>query len=122
LLFVFFYIVSLIISAKQEITLRIIQKQYIILWNFLKRGGKGMKYIVKNCPSCTISPSCCAKYHIDNGRAKDCQDIEDCVIKQVIDRCLYYQNKVGRTLEHRAGLLESASNILQLFDIEEVGK
>ena len=65
--------------------------------------------IVKNCPSCIISPSCCAKYHIDNGHAKDCQDIENCVIKQVIEKC------------NQAPILD-ADWVLKLFDIEEINK
>jgi hypothetical protein len=76
-------------------------------------GGKGMSYIVKNCPSCIISPSCCAMYHIDNRHAKDCQDIKDCVIKQVIRKC-------RRSLEVSYCPIEQ--EILQLFDIEEINK
>lgn len=78
--------------------------------------------IVKNCPACIISPNCCAKYHIDNGRSKDCQDIEDCVIKRVIEKCKYYQNKIGRTPQYRAGFVDATKDILQLFDIEEINK
>lgn len=77
-----------------------------------------MKYIVKNCPSCIISPNCCAKYHIDNGHAKDCQDITDCVIKQVIEKC----KKIAK--DHYWGMREIrfSKEILQLFDIEEINK
>jgi hypothetical protein len=87
-----------------------------------------MSYIVLNCPSCIISPSCCAKYHIDNGHAKDCQDIEDCVIKQVIEKCKdsklsYSKLEILRTAcetNQAYGKAVMAEQILQLFDIEEI--
>lgn len=77
-----------------------------------------MKSIVKNCPACIISPSCCAKYHIDNGHAKDCQDIADCVIKQVIEKCKLFQNNY---LVNN-GVQMLTINILNSFDIEEINK
>ena len=90
------------------------------------------KYIVKNCPSCIISPSCCARYHIDNGHAKDCQDIEDCVIKQIITICKWYKmsKKDMKRSKESADIIRGskygsdalAIQILQLFDIEEVNK
>lgn len=81
-----------------------------------------MSYIVKNCPSCIISPSCCAKYHIDNGHAKDCQDITNCVIKQVIDVCkkeavINYPKK-----EKEFITVNGYQAILNMFDIEEINK
>lgn len=95
-------------------------------------GGKGMTYKVLNCPSCIISPSCCAKYHIDNGHAKDCQDIEDCVIKQIITICKGYKmskEDMKRSKEFADIIRGSeygrdalAIQILQLFDIEEINK
>ena len=78
------------------------------------------KYIIKNCP---------ALYGIDDGflcsdnndeDEKYCIDCTDCVIKQVIKKCKYYQNKIGRTPQHRAGFVDATSDILQLFDIEEI--
>jgi hypothetical protein len=80
-----------------------------------------MSYIVKNCPACIISPSCCAKYHIDNGHAKDCQDIKDCVIKQMIEKCNIYKNFTAITINDYAKR-ELALHILDLFDIEEINK
>lgn len=92
------------------------------------------KYIVKNCPSCIISPSCCAKYHIDNRSSKDCQNIEDCVIKQVIEKCKERSGKCERCKASEdyqpTDCLDYCSNddvifaddILQLFDIEETRK
>ena len=76
-----------------------------------------MSYIVKNCPACIISPSCCAKYHIDNGHAKDCQDIEDCVIKQVIEIA---KDIIEKDCYENSDV--KAEKILQLFDIEEINK
>ena len=86
--------------------------------------------IVKNCPACIISPGCCAKYHIDNGHAKDCQDIEDCIIKQVIEKCkdskLSYSNlgilRTACETNQAYGKAVMAEQVLQLFDIEEINK
>lgn len=81
-----------------------------------------MSKIVKNCPSCIISPSCCAKYHIDNGHAKDCQDIEDCVIKQVIEKCKENLSSLETYIDIRSYECTMLQDILDLFDIEEINK
>lgn len=78
-----------------------------------------MSYIVKNCPACIISPSCCAKYHIDNGHAKDCQDITGCIIKQVIEKCKEYDKEQAEWCEP---IPFCTDNIYDLFDIEEINK
>ena len=47
-----------------------------------------MKYVIKNCPACVISPSVCSEWHIKHGgEAKDCSDINDCVMKQIVELC-----------------------------------
>lgn len=87
-------------------------------------------YIVKNCPSyATFYPdtgdepftACDAKLP-----SKKCQDCTDCVIKQVIEKCKakkldIYNPSIGN--EHYA-LANSvlSTQILQLFDIEEINK
>lgn len=87
-----------------------------------------MKYIVKNCPACVISPSVCSEWHIKNGgKAKDCQDISDCLIKQVIEKCksvdcdcIVDRKNCGQMdfLPMCCDLWKS-KDILQLFEIEE---
>lgn len=98
-----------------------------------KVGGKGMtrerdriqenanKYIVKNCKS---NYKLNGKYVCGAPRIHHyfCQNCTDCIIKQVINKCKYYQNKIGRTPQYRAGFVDATSNILQLFDIEEIKK
>lgn len=87
-------------------------------------GGKGMSYIVKNCPcikhydDIELDNRCMSNEHIPFF----CENNPDCVIKQVIDKCKYYQNKIGRTLQYRAGFVDATKDILQLFDIEEINK
>ena len=95
-----------------------------------------MKYIVKNCPACVISPSVCSEYHIKNGgKAKDCQDISDCLIKQVIEKCKEADGKVvgttkGKIYDYdKKNLVEAdvplitvnplATEIFNIFAIEE---
>ena len=96
---------------KQEITLTTIQKQYIILWNFLKRGNKEMSYIVKKCPA--MQYYTCEKYGM-------CQNCTDCVIKQVIEVCkkeavINYPKK-----EKEFITVNGYQAILNMFDIEEI--
>lgn len=72
------------------------------------------KYIVKNCPACCeyTQSYCCEDNYDEQGRDTYCELINDCLIKQVIEKCKYYQE---RQIED-----EFLSNeILQLFDIEE---
>lgn len=77
-------------------------------------GGKGMSYIVKNCPAFDnriwIEPTC-------NINPCDCENITDCVIKRVIEIAKdiiekdCYENSDAK-----------AEKILQLFDLEEINK
>ena len=96
-------------------------------------GGKGMtrerdriqenanKYIVKNCPSILPMTKLCDSESMFNCGTY-CKDCTDCIVKQVIEKCKYYQNKIGRTPQYRAGFVDATSDILQLFDIEEINK
>jgi len=65
-----------------------------------------MKYIVKNCPCYTSKGG-----YYDCWANQDtwCENITDCVIKQVIEKC------------KQAPILD-ADWILKLFDIEEINK
>lgn len=47
-------------------------------------GNKGnieMKYIIKNCPAITKSMVC-----VDDKYSNLCQDITDCLMKQIVER------------------------------------
>ena len=94
-------------------------------------GGKGMtrqrdriqenanKYIVKNCPCLKSQISYKDKLWINGcselgevGSRMCCQDITNCVIKQVIEKCK----------EHPFKDCACGDEILQLFDIEEINE
>lgn len=72
------------------------------------------RYVVLNCPTLMGNRLCYSK------EIKQCADCTNCIIKQVIEKCNYYQNKIGRTPQYRAGYVDATREILQLFDIEEV--
>ncbi len=89
------------------------------------------KYIVKNCPSIKWSDTDmedwenltdCKQYTC----GVLCQDCNDCLIKQVIEKCKkedYFVLKYPHS-QHQEGVLNStlANEILQLFEIEECEK
>ena len=72
-----------------------------------------MKYIVKNCG---CNPSCDECY-------MNCANIDDCLIKQVVEKCRQQSYFVKRfpNNEYSDGVVNSklAQDILQLFEIEE---
>lgn len=81
------------------------------------------KYIVKNCPSLKTRISYkdkvwlngCSEYGDLND--KECCNITDCLIKQVIEKCKYSTKSwdnfdIGERIK--------ANEILKLFEIEEV--
>ena len=86
-----------------------------------------MSYIVKNCPCYTSKGG-----YYDCWANQDtwCENITDCVIKQVIEKCkdskLSYSNlEILRTAcetSEAYGKAVIAEQILQLFDIEEINK
>ena len=85
------------------------------------------KYIVKNCPANILSPYVCALHHIKTGKAKDCEDITNCIIKQTIDILLREKNNPfelpildEEERIHKCGKNELAREILQKFEIEEI--
>ena len=86
-------------------------------------GGKGMtsnRYVVLNCPTLMGNRLCYSK------EIRQCADCTDCVIKQVIEKCKakkldIFNPSIGN--EHYA-IANSvlSTQILQLFDIEEINK
>ena len=78
------------------------------------------RYVVLNCPTLMGNRLCYSK------EIRQCADCTDCVIKQVIEKCRakkldIYNPSIGN--EHYA-LANSvlSTQILQLFDIEEINK
>jgi hypothetical protein len=74
-------------------------------------GGKGMSYIVKNCPCYEFG--FCTSHHI---KVRGCINCTDCVIKQAIEECKWETNI---DVNDRGDLAE---RILSSFDIEEINK
>lgn len=78
-------------------------------------GGKGMtsnRYVVLNCPTLMGNRLCYGKV------MKQCADCNDCVTKQVIEKCKYATSHYSNLKM----LITLAEQILQLFDIEEILK
>ena len=78
------------------------------------------RYVVLNCPTLMGNRLCYSK------EIRQCADCTDCVIKQVIEKCKakeldIYNPSIGN--EHYA-IANSvlSTQILQLFDIEEINK
>ena len=64
------------------------------------------RYVVLNCPTLMGNRLCYSK------EIRQCADCNDCIIKQVIEKCK----------EHPFKDCACGDDILQLFDIEEVNK
>lgn len=86
-------------------------------------GGKGMSYIVKNCP--------CVKRGTEDyycgemcgvGEFIKCKNITDCVIKQVIEKCKEHLGSLETYVDVRSYECTMLQDILDLFDIEEINK
>lgn len=82
-------------------------------------GGKGMSYIVKNCPAILRMTKICDAYETTRDLPQFCKDCTDCVTKQVIEKCKYCYNAEQKSRYKTNGYM-LADTILQLFDIEEV--
>ena len=77
-----------------------------------------MKYIINNCPQITPITKLCNNVCPE---VKQCKDISDCLLKQIIDKCdsniskLLYEGENLKLIEGN----KLASEILQIFDLEE---
>ena len=69
------------------------------------------KYIVKNCPALDDQGQCFQGSVLLGTAFKECEE-KDCLIKQVIEKCITKQDLYTTKL--------FAEQILQLFEIEEV--
>ena len=83
-----------------------------------------MKYVIKNCDNYTeFDKNWTCRSTIQNRKGcYCCQDCTDCLIKQVIDKCkkkLQLSTDYARN-PYSGGVYQVATEILQLFDIEEV--
>ena len=80
------------------------------------------RYVVLNCPTLMGNRLCYSKV------IKQCADCNDCVIKQVIEKCRgaisnYSNLEILRTAcetSEAYGKANISEQILQLFDIEEI--
>ena len=84
-------------------------------------GGKGMSYIVSNCPAILRMTKICDAYETTRDLPQFCKDCTDCVIKQVIEKCKVVFN-TERMNRYKTNGYILASDVLKLFDIEEVNK
>ena len=73
------------------------------------------RYVVLNCPTLMGNRLCYGK------TIKQCADCTDCVIKQVIEKCMHEAHGDPWQIV-RAGDVFLANDILKLFDIEEINK
>lgn len=96
-----------------------------------------MSYIVKNCPAYNDMPNmydeiygyCDNEHNIDLDKCM-CENITDCVIKRLIEKCKdsklsYSKLEILRTAcetNQAYGKAVMAEQVLQLFDIEEINK
>jgi hypothetical protein len=96
-----------------------------------------VSYIVKNCPTTYLNfedKYVCTSQIKEKGFPFYCQDCTDCVIKQAIEKCKKKSGKCERCMASEDYQptdclyycsyddVVFASNILQLFDIEEINK
>ena len=84
------------------------------------------KYIVKNCPCLKSQISYKDKLWVNGcselgevGSRMCCQDITNCVIKQVVEKCKVVYN-TERLNRYKTNGFILANDILQLFDIKEI--
>lgn len=75
------------------------------------------KYIVKNCPCYTSKGG-----YYDCWANQDtwCENVTDCVIKQVIEKCKENLSSLETYIDIRSYECTMLQDILNLFDIEEV--
>ena len=79
--------------------------------------------IIKNCPACRIAPSCCTEWNLLHCEWKDCENITDCVMKKIVDKCRdskFYLQHYGHPENDGVKNYTLAKEILELLDIQEV--
>lgn len=90
------------------------------------------KYIIKNCPACYNYEGKygCEDNHDAQGRDTYCECINDCILKQIVEKCKNYKENCkieGNCLDERlcstcflGGANELGEWILDDLDIQEV--
>lgn len=93
-----------------------------------------MKYIIKNCPACCnyAGKYACEDNHDEQGRDPYCENISDCLFKQIVEKCKNYKENCkieGVCLDERlcstcflGGANELGEWILDDLEIEEVNE
>jgi len=83
------------------------------------------KYIIKNCPACIYYAGvyCCEDNHDTEGRDTYCENIDNCVMKQIYEKCentiIQNPNQEDDTFEFDVGRESLGTEIIGLLDIEE---
>lgn len=89
-----------------------------------KRGR--MKYIIKNCPNCwhinRVIPICGVTHKVcgfkgETEVSRYCKDIDNCVLKQIVEKCRGVQENFYNTSLSKA---KFAREILNMIEIEEI--
>lgn len=73
------------------------------------------KYVITNCPAILPMTKLCDSENL-NKPSTYCQDCTDCVIKQIVKKCKYWQNRWTDDIDERDGF----DQIIELLDIQEV--
>ena len=78
------------------------------------------EYVVKNCPACCEYTQiyCCEDNYDSQGRDTYCELIDNCLIKQVVERCKQSLNYSSKE-PYELGRTNMAGIILAYFEIEE---
>ena len=85
------------------------------------------KYVIKNCPAYNDMPNmyneiygyCDNEHDIDLDKCM-CENITDCVMKQIVEKCKNTQFLSTKNRHDLYAVQVFANDILQLLDIQEV--
>lgn len=84
-----------------------------------------MKYIIKNCPNYLpeffyLGACKCEKGDSINGNyIENCKEITDCPLKQIVEKCKYFKNKIMQDIAYKKGADMVVNEVLNLLEIEE---
>ena len=73
------------------------------------------KYIITNCPAIYRTCNDCS-----NNSGKQCQDINDCVLKRIVELCKENLDSLENYVDVRSLECTILQRILKLLDIQEV--
>ena len=82
-----------------------------------------MKYIIKNCDigfENIENNFVCPYKSRKEGLTVYCKDITDCLLKQIVEKCKYFKNKIMQDITYKKGADMVANEILNILEIEAV--